>query len=140
MLKQKGHRGYISSREIDGQLIPQRVQNLVIRDYAARNNLLFLLSAVEYTMDNCYMMLKSLLEEAANIDGIIFYSTHLLPPDHVFRLQIYDTILRQDGDLRFALEEITVKNQSGIDLLEDLIMIREIGAEDVLPSINPDKP
>ena len=31
--------GYISSREIDGNIIPQKVQNLVIRDYAERYNM-----------------------------------------------------------------------------------------------------
>ena len=34
MSKNLGYRGYIFSKEIGGNFIPQRVQNLVIKDYA----------------------------------------------------------------------------------------------------------
>ena len=37
-LNNKGFRGYMFSREINGNFIPQRVQNLVIKDFAVRNN------------------------------------------------------------------------------------------------------
>ena len=46
--------GYISSREIDGNIIPQKVQNLVIRDYAERYNMNLLLSSTEYKMKNSF--------------------------------------------------------------------------------------
>jgi sporadic carbohydrate cluster protein (TIGR04323 family) len=45
-----GHRGYIASRPVRGQDWPQHVQNLVVRDYAQRNGLHYLLSATEYAM------------------------------------------------------------------------------------------
>ena len=41
MLKKKIFRGYIFSRRIENSIIPQRVQNLVIKDYCERNNLFF---------------------------------------------------------------------------------------------------
>ena len=46
--KKSGWRGYVSSREINGQLIPQRVQNLVLRTYAEKAGIRYLLSATEY--------------------------------------------------------------------------------------------
>ena len=62
-----GFRGYVSSRSLLGQRAPQRVQNLVIRDYCERNELMYLLSAVEYVMDDCYAMLEKLLMELSLI-------------------------------------------------------------------------
>ena len=46
--------GYISSREIDGSIIPQKVQNLVIRDYAQRFNMNLILSSTEYKMKSSF--------------------------------------------------------------------------------------
>ena len=54
-----GFRGYIFSRRIEENLIPQRVQNLVIRDFSERKNILFKLSATEYKMKNSYIVLKN---------------------------------------------------------------------------------
>ena len=36
---QKGYRGYVFSRSVDSHRVPQHIQNLVIRDYAARRKL-----------------------------------------------------------------------------------------------------
>ena len=47
----KGYRGYVTSRPFMGERAPQHIQNIVIRDYCKKNNLLFLLSATEYVMD-----------------------------------------------------------------------------------------
>ena len=55
--------GYIFSREIDGNIIPQKVQNLVIRDYATRTSKDLLLSSTEYKMKNSYLMLNSLIKK-----------------------------------------------------------------------------
>ena len=54
-----GYRGYIASRPVRGLAQPQHVQNLVVRDYASRAKLPYLLSATEYAMPGCYMVLES---------------------------------------------------------------------------------
>ena len=122
----KGWRGYISSRPQGEGFVPQRVQNLVIRDYAARNDLLYLLSAVEYAMADCHMVLASVLAEAERLEGIIFYSTHLLPENEELRCQIYDGLLGKGGALRFALEELLVHDPTEIAVLEELLMVRSL--------------
>ena len=66
-----GYRGYIFSRDINGNFIPQRVQNLVIKDFAARNDLFFKLSSTEYIMKDTYLMMFALLKELNSIDGVI---------------------------------------------------------------------
>ena len=80
-----GYRGYIFSRRIEGSLIPQRVQNLVIRDYAEQKKILFKLSATEYKMVNSYVVLQNVLKELKSLDGMIFYSLYMLPIDHKTR-------------------------------------------------------
>ena len=56
----KGYKGYIFSRSVGGGFTPQRVQNLVIREYAKKLNKVFQLSATEYYMDDCFLMLEAI--------------------------------------------------------------------------------
>lgn len=67
-------RGYIFSRPFMGERVPQHIQNLVIRDYCDRYNLHYLLSATEYAMVGCHLMLEQVLNELADLDGIVAYS------------------------------------------------------------------
>lgn len=125
MLKKKIFRGYIFSRRIENSIIPQRVQNLVIKDYCERNNLFFKLSATEYKMDNCYLMLKSVLKNIQSIDGIVFYSMFMLPNLKKDRLEIFKMIIKKKKMIRFALEEIELKDKSNIDEIENLYLIKK---------------
>lgn len=127
MLKQ-GWRGYIFSREIGGSIIPHRVQNLVVRDYAQKQGLTYLLSAVEYAMPNCHMMLKALMQDVDNLEGVIFYATHLLPPNDQLRRDLYDTFLNAGKGLRFALESLVIENDADVGLVEDIILCRRLAA------------
>lgn len=122
----KGWRGYVASRPQDGMFAPQRVQNLVIRDYVMRKSGFFALSATEYSMPNCYMILDALLEDLADTQVIVFYSTHLLPENATHRQKLYNAILRQKCELHFALEDLQVKSPADATKLEDVINIRRI--------------
>ncbi len=122
-LKKLGFRGYIFSREISGNFIPQRVQNLVIKDYCQRKKIFFKLSATEYKMNDSFMMLNAVLKELKKIDGIVFYSLFMLPDDKNLRNKIYNYFIKSKKKLHFALEEIVLKNLSDIKLVEDIIKI-----------------
>jgi sporadic carbohydrate cluster protein (TIGR04323 family) len=124
----KGWRGYISSREREGNFIPQRVQNLVIRNYAQSKGMPFLLSATEYYMDNCYMMLNALLEELDSVSGLIFYSLNLLPENQFQRKLIYDKVVNKKCELHFALEDMAIVNEEDINLIEDIIACKTLVA------------
>jgi sporadic carbohydrate cluster protein (TIGR04323 family) len=124
--KKKGWRGYNFSRPIDGNSIPQRVQNLVIRNYCQQFGLEYLLSATEYEMENSYMILSTLYEELGTIEGIVFYSVHMLPRDASERKKIYENILGRGGSVRFALEELNISNSSDIPALEDIMVCKEL--------------
>ena len=56
-------KGYIFSRSFMGERVPQHVQNLVIRDYCNKNNFQYLLSATEYAMEGCHLILEQLIQD-----------------------------------------------------------------------------
>jgi sporadic carbohydrate cluster protein (TIGR04323 family) len=118
-----GHRGYIASRPVRGQLWPQHVQNLVVRDYAQRNGLNYLLSATEYAMDACYMNLETALEELADIEGIICFSLFMLPERPARRRQLYDRVFGAGGELHGALENMALRDDRDAARLEDIFMV-----------------
>ena len=89
----RGHRGYIASHPVRGQMWPQHVQNLVVRDHARRHGLDFLLSATEYAMGGCYMSLEAVLAELDNLERVIVFSIHMLPKRGERRWEIYDRVL-----------------------------------------------
>lgn len=125
-MKKKGWRGYIFSREINGQMIPQRVQNLVLRSYAQKSGLQYLLSATEYHMPGSFMMLESLYEELPGLEGILFYSLSMLPDSKAKRLRLYEEARAAECGLRFALEELAVETADDALLIEDVLTARAL--------------
>jgi len=125
MLKKQSFRGYIFSRKIDGNFIPQRVQNLVIKDFCNRNNFFFKLSATEYKMINSYMMLKSVMKNLKNLNGIVFYSLFMLPDDKIDRINIFKKIFTKKKKLVFALEEIIVESINDFKKVEIIYNIKK---------------
>ncbi len=135
-----GYRGYIASRPVRGEMTPQHVQNLVVRDYAARNELLFLLSATEYAMPGCFMMLDTAVGGLDEVDGIIFFSLFMMPPDEARRRRIYRRTLQLGRSLHFALENLAFESERDIDRLEDMFRVDQLAksalrAEDFDPEV-----
>lgn len=118
-----GHRGYIASRKVRGQIMPQQVQNLVVRDYARRRGLTYKLSATEYGMPGCYMMLESVLAELDRLEGIILYSLFMLPRRQECRHVIYDRVLHSGGSLHAALEDLAITGPADIGRIEDILLL-----------------
>lgn len=123
MSKRSGYRGYIASRPIRGETTPQHVQNLVIRDYCAKLKVPFLLSATEYAMPSCYMILESALDELPQIEGLVCFSFFMLPQRAERRRAIYDRVLKAGATLHSALEGIVLRHEKDIALLEDIFMV-----------------
>jgi sporadic carbohydrate cluster protein (TIGR04323 family) len=116
-----GYRGYIVSRPVRGSHFPQRVQNLVVRDYAQRRKLAFRLSVTEYAMPGCTMMFESLLDELPSLDGIVLFSLFVLPHQRERRLRAYERILDGAKTLHAALENLTLQTRADIARWEDII-------------------
>ncbi|NQV80117.1 MAG: sporadic carbohydrate cluster protein, TIGR04323 family [Alphaproteobacteria bacterium] len=128
---QRGYRGYIGSRPVRGERTPQQVQNLVIRDYASRQGMAFKLSATEYAMPGCYMMLNAVIEELPTLDGVIVFSMFMLPSDEAKRRRLYADILGQGRELHAALENLSLRCADDIDRFEDILRVNEFAATEM---------
>jgi sporadic carbohydrate cluster protein (TIGR04323 family) len=123
MSEKSGYRGYITSRPVRGVSYPHRVQNLVVRDYATRHNLDYKLSATEYAMPGCYMMLYDVLAELPQLEGLILFSLFMLPQKTKSRWEIYDRILGAGCELHAGLEEMVLQDRSEIENFEKMIQV-----------------
>ena len=122
--KKSWYMGYIFSREIDGNIIPQKVQNLVIRDYATRTSKNLLLSSTEYKMNNSYLMLNSLIKnQNKKFNGIILYSLFMLK--NYPKLDTFLNKLNKNKIKVFcALEEIELHNKYALQNLKKNIFYK----------------
>ena len=107
-----------------GERVPQHVQNLVIRDYCERKQLQFLLSATEYAMQGCHLILEQVLGELSEIDGLIAYSLYQLPEDGAQRERIYSQILSGKNSMHFAVEGLNARTLQECEKIEMLWRIR----------------
>ncbi len=126
MSKQLGYRGYIGSRPYRDQNPPQHVQNLVIRDYCQRHNYSYLLSATEYHMKGCYIMLEEVLNELPSIQGIVMYSIFMLPQNDKRRRACVQKILEAGCTLHGAVENLSISNTDDLERLEELYGLHRI--------------
>ena len=108
-----------------GERVPQHVQNLVIRDYCERNQLQFLLSATEYAMPDCHLILEQVLDELPAIEGIAAYSLFQLPQEAALRQHVYQKILQQEKILHFAVEGFNARTLSDCERVETLWRVRQ---------------
>ncbi len=125
-MKNSIYKGYIASRNIGELQIPQRIQNMVIRNYAERRDKVFSLSATEYIMNDCFMILQSLLKDAKNFEAIVCYSLYMLPTSLSERSKIYTSCLKENTELHFAFEELSIKSKDDIQLIEDTLLAKDL--------------
>src|SRR5882724_540250 len=123
---QKGYRGYVFSRSVDSHRVPQHIQNLVIRDYAARRKLHYLLSATEYAMPDCYLILEQVLADLPALDGLILYSMFMLPSAPAQRSAIYQRLLTASCSLHAAVEGFVLQSEIDIERWENVLRTADI--------------
>ena len=117
-------RGYIFARPFMGERAPQHVQNIILRDYCQKRGHELLLSAAEYAMPDSYMILESVLDDLANIDGIVFYSLYQLPTQPEQRRLVYSRVLDAQKSLHFAVEGMSISNIDEIDSVENCLLVK----------------
>ena len=93
-----------------GERVPQHIQNIVLRNYCQNHNYQLLLSATEYAMLGCHMILKQTVRESNNFDGIIAYSLFQFPEVKFDRLSIANEMFNKKKEIHFAVENIVVTN------------------------------
>ena len=120
-----GYRGCIGSRPYMGERAAQHAQNLVIRDYCDRNGLTYLLSATEYAMADCYVMLKEVTRELPVLQGIAMYSIFMLPTRRESRDSVYARVLDAGATIHGALENLAIKSAQDVQRIEDILRINQ---------------
>ena len=130
-----GHQGYVFSRPILGDRVPQHVQNLVIREYCNKHNFKYLLSGTEYTMPECHIILEELVQNIFHLSGIVLYSIFMLPKSFEKRQNIYDQVLNGGASLHSALEELILTKHSDISQIEDLWYLQLRAAKSNSPDL-----
>lgn len=125
-MKNNIYKGYIASRQIHELQIPQRIQNMVIRLYCEKRGKIFGLSATEYIMDHCYMMLKALAQDAKQFEAVVFYSMFMLPAKKTEREFYYRTFIEAGTEIHFAYEEFSIKTFDDVKLIEDILIAKEL--------------
>jgi sporadic carbohydrate cluster protein (TIGR04323 family) len=128
--KEQGYRGYVGSRSYSGLDFPQQIQNFLIRNYCQKHQLRYLLSATEYRMPGCYMILEEVISAIDTLDGIVLFSIFMLPASSAKRQRIYQKILKASATLHAALEEIAIKSESDIQMVEDILRLNKIALTD----------
>lgn len=118
-------KGYISSRKINNNSIPQHIQNIVLREYCKRNNFFFILSDSEYSINNSYSVLDGMIKSCKEYNGIIFYSIFQLPLDKQKRNKILNNLLKQKKQAHFAQENYIIKNINEIEKIGSILDITE---------------
>lgn len=123
---QRGYRGYVFSRAVDNHRVPQHIQNLVIRDYAQRRRLQYLLSATEYAMNGSYLILEQVLAELPSVDGVILYSMFMLPESVAHRGDVYRKVIAVGASLHAAVEGFVLQNEMDIERWENVLRTADI--------------
>ena len=123
---QSGYRGYVFSRSVDNHRVPQHIQNLVIRDYAQRRKLHYLLSATEYAMPGCYLILEQVLDELTTLEGVILYSMFMLPSSPGRRVETYRKIIAASRTLHAAVEGFVLQSEVDIERWENVLRTADI--------------
>tara|TARA_B100000242_G_C43040450_1_gene485362 strand:+ start:1428 stop:1829 length:402 start_codon:yes stop_codon:yes gene_type:complete len=118
-------RGYIFSRSFMGERVPQHVQNIVIRNYCVKNKFQFLLSSVEYKMENSFVMLSEVVNNLKNIDGIITYSLFQLPEDDGLRSSFFKKILKKRKTIHFAVEELEINKIEDVEKINSIWLVKK---------------
>jgi len=122
----KNFRGYIFSRSFYGERAPQHIQNQIIRDFCEKKKINYFLSSVEYTLDNSNLILKKVLNELDEVDGIVMYSLFQLPKNTSEREKVYKKILNKKKLLYFAVENLRLKYNYEKNHIENIIKIKTL--------------
>ena len=108
-----------------GERAPQHVQNIVIRDFCSKNSLHYLLSASEYKMKNSFLILKGIVSNMKDIDGIAAYSIFQLPSNNDHRNKILNKIIKKKKIIFFAVEQMKVSNKKEISRISSIWKIKK---------------
>lgn len=105
-------------------MIPQRLQNLCIRDYARQKALTLTFTVSEYFDHRRALMLFAQFGHADSFSGFVFYSLALLPADTELRARFFAKVASHDLAVHFALEDLALPGGADPSSIERIYLIR----------------
>ena len=132
-MNHNNYSGYIFSRDFFPGFVPQRVQNLVIRQFVSEKGGTFSLSATEKSEANSYSVLDTVLDELNESGDLVFYSLYFLPKEKNERQQIFKKVLKNGSKIHFALENISIESAEGILAIEEIFLAEKVSQRATLP-------
>lgn len=117
--------GYATNREFGGLKVPASMQNLLLRDYAARNNFIFKLSVGEYAFPGSFLQLEGIIKNLAGLEGVAMTSMYMLPVKKYHRERIYKEFFQQGAALHLVLENIVIRSEADVAFLEEILAINQ---------------
>lgn len=126
MSRSEGFRGYVGSRPIKGNRVPQHIQNLVVRHYCETLGLRYLLSTAETAMEQSFLALRQVVSDISSYQGIVAYSIGQLPEDRCERRQYLKAIVDAGREIHFAVERIAVRSKADIEYTETIVLLESI--------------
>ena len=129
--------GYISSSPFwYGTYIPQRVQNIIIRDYCRQNNLSFSWSLPEVSAGVSTFAISQLLRDIPKeVSGFIFISIRMHTPEVM--QTIIEEILSLHLTAHFGMENISVTSAPELTSLMRLLRVSNLLSNDGRLIIKP---
>jgi sporadic carbohydrate cluster protein (TIGR04323 family) len=127
----KGTKAYTTPRAFGGFQIPISLQSAAIRRYCEERGLSFHLHANENLIPNTYLVLESVVADAASYEGIAMCSTDMLPTDSRHRRDLVQRCLTAGCRLHFLFEQRVVATTTNADELETLISLGMVARTDV---------
>jgi sporadic carbohydrate cluster protein (TIGR04323 family) len=127
----KGTKAYTTPRAFGGFQIPISLQSAAIRRYCEERGLAFHLHANENLIPHTYLVLESVVADAATYEGIAMCSIDMLPTDSRHRRDLVRRCLAAGCRLHFLFEQRVVATAADADELETLIGLGTVARTDV---------
>lgn len=119
-------RGYCTHQSFGSFRIPVPQQNILIRDFAKKNNFNFKLSTNEFYFKNCYMQLSRLVEICISerIFGLVMLSYFMLPQNLLELKNILNKLLNNNVNIYFIIENIKIENKAQLKNFFKIIILK----------------
>ena len=108
-----------------GERVPQHVKTSLLEIIVLKNKFQFLLSSVEYKMENSFVMLSEVVNNLKSIDGIITYSLFQLPEDDGLRSSFLKN-LKKRKTIHFAVEELEINKIEDVEKINSIWLVKKL--------------
>lgn len=123
---------YVLPRPFNGYNIPLAIQNTYIREYVASLNMIYSLSKVELTKNNCYEILKKNIKSLNKDRSEFVVASGLIFPIHDSKIMkdlFINSIKYSKARFHLILESKVLSNKEIISWSKEINFIKKISSD-----------